>query len=118
MAFELIEQLKKEDLDTCKGDRLCMAKKLFRILNALHFSLKGWDSWMTIEKVDNLTKEDMEWAFPRLRKLIIAFLEIDYKITKKKEDELRKLIEIEDKKEKALIKKIRKAERTKKKYIA
>ena len=115
MVATAIEQIKKDSLKECKGDRLCIAKKLVRLLITLSQNLKGWQTWMNFEKMDNLTKKEMEELYLALQKVIIEFLQIDYDITKKKEDEAVKALE-------AAVKKAKKAARkkgnSKKKYIA
>jgi len=88
MIKQVIETLENEGLEKCNGNKLCKAKIMAHLIFALTKSLHGWTNWLNFDSMDNLTDEEIDDVYAKLKKLVIEFLELDMEITKKKEDEL------------------------------
>lgn len=66
-------------------DRLEYAKELLRCMQILTLSVKGWRSWLAnYEIVDNITLEEFQEIYPKMRQLITDFVKLDLEITRKK----------------------------------
>lgn len=87
MIKAIVKQLESETIEKCEGNKLCKAKILSHLLMALDRSLKGWGTWMTFDKLDELSDEEIDEIYPKLKKLVIEWLKIDIELTEKKEEE-------------------------------
>lgn len=73
-------------------DRLDYAKLLLEILNAITYSIKGWQQWTAnVSSLSRITKEEYKEFIPKLLEITINWLEIDRELTAKKEKELQKI---------------------------
>lgn len=87
MIKQIISQVEAESIKKCKGNKLCKAKILSHLLMAIDKSLKGWGEWMNFDKMDELSEEEIDWIYPRLKKIVIDWLKLDIAVTEKKEEE-------------------------------
>lgn len=71
--------------DAKPKDRLEYAKELLRCIQILTLSVKGWRAWLgNYDVIDNITLEEFQEVFPKMRQLITDFVKLDLELTKKK----------------------------------
>lgn len=76
--LKLIQESKPED-------RLQFAKDLMTCLQVMKISLKGWEAWLSSYSiVDRITLAEFQELYPKMKQLVIDFVELDLKTTQKK----------------------------------
>jgi len=84
---ELLDQL--NEIDKKPKDRLGYARAISALLAALNFSLKGWTQWFSsIATLESISEEDYKQLYEEMKPHIFALLELDKRVTKKREDEI------------------------------
>lgn len=91
MNQEYLDMLKiiiKQVKELKPEDRLDYASGLNKIIIALSGSIHGWETWCNVDNMCDIELKEFEEYFPKMKKMAIEWLEIDYKITKLKSKDL------------------------------
>lgn len=93
-TLEFIEELDKKP----DKDRLRYANMISQLIGILIGSIKGWQSWMNFNSMDNLLSlEEMKEIVPKMKELVKEWVNIDLILTKAKTENVEKQYEAKQK---------------------